>query len=88
MEVHQNITKESTVWPMVDGPTERVNHPPHYNMGPIEVIDAIEAWGLGFNLGNAIKYIARADHKGWPEQDLEKAKWYLEREIERRAKEK
>ena len=61
-----------------------VNHPNHYNVGKIEVIDAIEDWGLNFNLGNAVKYIARADHKGKPIEDLEKARWYIEREIERR----
>ncbi len=58
---------------------EMVNHPAHYNMGGIEVIDAIEAWGLGFHDGNAIKYIARANHKGTCEQDLRKAIWYLQR---------
>ena len=62
-----------------------VNHPAHYNVGKIEVIDAIEDWGLGFSLGNAIKYIARADHKGKPVEDLEKAVWYIRREIERRG---
>lgn len=61
-----------------------VVHPKHYNTGRIEVIEAIEAWGLGFCLGNAVKYIARADHKGKPVEDLEKAKWYIEREIMRR----
>lgn len=62
-----------------------VNHPAHYNTGNIEVIDAIEDWGLGFSLGNAVKYIARADHKGKPVEDLEKAVWYIRREIERRV---
>ncbi|MBO7309522.1 MAG: DUF3310 domain-containing protein [Kiritimatiellae bacterium] len=61
-----------------------VDHPSHYNVGKIEVIDAIEAWGLNFSLGNAVKYIARADHKGKPIEDLQKARWYIEREIERR----
>ena len=65
--------------------TNNVNHPSHYNVGGIEVIDAIEAWGFGegFNRGNAIKYIARAGRKN-PEteiEDLEKAKWYVEAEI-------
>lgn len=64
--------------------SEAVNHPAHYNVGKIEVIDAIEDWGLNFSLGNAVKYIARADHKGKPVEDLEKARWYIEREIERR----
>lgn len=61
-----------------------VDHPKHYNVGGIEVIDAIEAWGLGFNLGNVVKYIARADHKSNAVEDLEKARWYLDREIQRR----
>lgn len=64
--------------------TEMVNHPAHYNVGKIEVIDAIEDWGLNFSLGSAVKYIARADHKGKPIEDLQKARWYIEREIERR----
>ena len=63
-----------------------VAHPKHYNVGRIEVIDAIEAWSLGFNLGNVIKYVARADHKAAPVEDLKKACWYLMREIERREK--
>lgn len=63
-----------------------VDHPKHYNVGGIEAIDAIEAWKLGFNLGNVVKYVARADYKSKPLEDLKKAKWYLEREIERRSK--
>jgi hypothetical protein len=58
-----------------------VNHPAHYTQGGIETIDFIEAKGLGYNLGNVIKYITRADHKGNRLEDLQKAKWYLEREI-------
>lgn len=64
--------------------TDQINHPPHYTMGGIEVIDAIEAWGLGFRLANVVKYVARADRKGQPIQDLQKALWYLEREIRTR----
>ena len=64
--------------------TSAVDHPAHYNAGNIEVIDAIEDWNLGFNLGNAVKYIARADHKGKPIEDLKKALWYIEREVKRR----
>ena len=58
-----------------------VNHPAHYTTGGIETIDFIEAKNLNYNLGNAVKYITRADHKGNRLQDLQKAKWYLEREI-------
>ena len=62
-----------------------VNHPPHYRDGGIEVIDFIEAKDLNFRLGNAIKYISRAGKKASdPVQDLEKAVWYLKREIDAR----
>jgi len=57
-----------------------VNKPKHYNVG-IEPIEAIESWKLGYNLGNVIKYVARADHKGKRLEDLKKARWYLDREI-------
>lgn len=61
---------------------ETVNHPDHYQQIPgIEVIDVIEH--LNFNKGNAVKYILRAEHKGNEIEDLQKAKWYLEREIAR-----
>ena len=43
---------------------DSVAHPRHYTFGGIEVIDAIEAWSLGFHLGNVVKYVARAAHKG------------------------
>ena len=62
---------------------EMVNHPPHYNTGKIEVIDAIEDWGLNFCEGNVIKYVARHRHKDVPVEDLNKAKWYLERLIKK-----
>jgi len=58
-----------------------VNHPPHYTTGGVETIDFIEAKKLNYNLGNVVKYITRADHKGDRMEDLRKAKWYLEREI-------
>jgi hypothetical protein len=61
-----------------------VNQPPHYKgKGGIESIDVIESFELNFNLGNVIKYILRADKKGNKKQDLEKAQWYLKREIEK-----
>lgn len=63
---------------------DAVNHPVHYNIGGIEVIDVIEAWRLGFCLGNVVKYVARADHKGSDVEDLRKAAWYLAREISQR----
>ena len=67
---------------------EQVDHPAHYGGAddPYETVKVIEAWGLGFNLGNAVKYISRAERKGAPLQDLKKAAWYLNREIETRKK--
>ena len=63
-----------------------VEHPSHYRSDSgFEAIDVIEAWNLGFNLGNALKYISRAGlkDKNREIEDLEKAQWYLNREIER-----
>jgi hypothetical protein len=60
---------------------DMVNHPPHYKVGGIETIDFIEAKNLGYNLGNVVKYVSRADLKGNKLEDLQKAKWYLERAI-------
>jgi hypothetical protein len=62
-----------------------VARPHHYTFGSIEVIDAIEAWELGFHLGNVVKYAARAAHKGRYIEDLRKARWYLDRELQRHA---
>lgn len=64
---------------------EMVNHPQHYGGkdNPYEAIKVIEAWNLGFCLGNTVKYIARAGKKDVTLQELEKAKWYLDREIEK-----
>ena len=62
-----------------------VNHPPHYKAGGIEVIDFIEAKDLNFRLANVVKYVSRAGKKATdPVQDLEKAAWYLKREIDAR----
>lgn len=62
---------------------ELVNHPQHYGGkdNPYEAIKVIEAWDLGFCLGNTIKYISRAGKKDDTIQELEKALWYLKREI-------
>ena len=65
----------------------KVNHPSHYNKG-IETIDYIESWNMNFNTGNVIKYVTRAGHKDDKLEDLQKAKWYLEREIENTKKTK
>lgn len=63
--------------------TDMVNHPPHYKAGGIETIDFIEAKELSYHLGNVIKYVSRADHKGNKLEDLNKAQWYLARAIEK-----
>lgn len=60
---------------------DEVDHPSHYNMGSIEVIDAIEAWSLDFHEGNVVKYVARAEYKGTRLVDLKKAARYLARRI-------
>lgn len=65
-----------------------VDHPKHYNTGKVEVIDAIEAWNLGFCAGNVIKYVARHKYKDRSLEDLKKAKWYLERLIQHHEQEK
>lgn len=71
---------------LTDMPTapDPVNRPEHYTRGGIECIDVIEALGLGYHLGNAMKYLWRAGHKADALEDLKKARWYLDREIERR----
>lgn len=65
---------------------DAVNHPKHYTSHPsgVECITVTEH--MGFNLGNAIKYLWRAEEKGQPIEDLEKAAWYLAREIQKRRK--
>jgi len=66
---------------------DMVNHPPHYNNSKsgVECIDITE-W-MNFCIGNAVKYLWRADEKGKAIEDLEKARWYVDREIQRRKKE-
>jgi predicted HAD superfamily Cof-like phosphohydrolase len=62
---------------------EAIHHPGHYGGGdnPYEAVKVIEAWGAGFNTGNALKYICRAESKGAEQQDYKKACWYLLREL-------
>lgn len=68
-----------------------VDHPAHYGgaNNPYEAIKVIDAWALGFALGNAVKYIARAGKKDGVSdvEDLKKARWYLDHEITQRSKE-
>ena len=63
---------------------EQVNHPNHYGGedNPYEAIKVIDAWDLGFSLGNTVKYISRAGKKDKELQDLKKALWYLQHHIE------
>ena len=63
--------------------SDPVHNPPHYKSGGIEVIDVIEAFELGFRLANVVKYVLRAGRKGDALEDLEKAAWYLDREIDK-----
>lgn len=66
-------------------PKEKVEHPLHYNLVPgVECIDVVE--NFNFNRGNAIKYIWRAGNKEEEMEDLRKAVWYLQREIDRISK--
>jgi hypothetical protein len=81
-------TKESVKQHIVEEhfPTEDVvNHPSHYLTGGVETIDFIEAKNLNYRLGNVVKYLTRADHKGDRLENLKKAQWYLEREIAKSA---
>lgn len=76
----------TTVGPLPEKSTDMVNHPPHYSANPsgVECIDVTEH--MNFNVGNAVKYLWRADVKGAPIEDLKKARWYVDREIARREK--
>jgi len=73
MEAPERMTVSAT--------PDLVNQPPHYTAGGIETINFIEAKKLNYNLGNVVKYLTRADHKGSKLEDLRKAQWYLTREI-------
>ena len=66
----------------------KVDHPPHYNQHPsgVECIDIVEH--MSFNIGCAMKYLWRADHKDSDIEDMEKATWYIQREIQRQRKAK
>jgi hypothetical protein len=65
---------------------DMINSPHHYTAGGVETIDFIEAKGLGYHLGNVVKYVSRSSFKDNRIEDLEKAKWYLDRAIEQLAK--
>lgn len=77
-------SKLASVQPSLEKQTDAsVDHPAHYGGADnlYEVIKVIEAWGLGFHLGNVVKYIARSPHKGSTIEDLKKSRWYLDRFI-------
>lgn len=83
---HQGVDEAANPyhWPILPPAVpaqDNVNHPPHYNQGRIEVITFIEDKKLDFHLGNVVKYVCRAQHKGQYLEDLKKARWYLERAI-------
>lgn len=83
---HQEMPEETPT----PAEPERINHPQHYGGDTTyEAIKVIEAWELGFCLGNAVKYICRAGKKESARtlEDLRKASWYLNREVEKRQKE-
>ena len=80
MEAPERMIEVSYL-PKVSATPDLVNQPPHYTAGGIETIDFIEAKKLNYNLGNVVKYLTRADHKGNKLEDLRKAQWYLTREI-------
>jgi hypothetical protein len=88
----EEMTKNTDVKPNFtideDDDLEMVDHPTHYGGkdNPYEAIKVIEAWEVGFNLGNTLKYISRAGKKDDIIQDLEKALFYLDREIQNRKK--
>jgi len=60
-----------------------VNNPGHYTQARVECIEVIEDLGLGYHLATAMKYLWRANFKGDRKEDLEKAKWFIERELQR-----
>ena len=80
MEAPERMIEVSYL-PKVSATPDSVNNPAHYTAGGIETIDFIEAKKLNYNLGNVVKYLTRADHKGNKLEDLRKAQWYLTREI-------
>lgn len=87
MPVYEKVTaKQETPIQPAKYTHDPINHPAHYTQHPsgIECIQITEH--MRFNLGNAIKYIWRADLKGSSQQDLEKAIWYIQRELALRSK--
>ena len=82
----EEMNQREVIVTMDEDDNNQVIHPQHYGGkdNPYEAIKVIEAWGVGFNLGNTLKYISRAGKKDNIIQDLEKALFYLDREIQNR----
>jgi len=79
------VNPEGTIVVAAPAKSDAVNHPPHYTQHPsgIECIQITEH--MGFNLGNAVKYVWRADLKSDAIEDLKKARWYIDRELKKRG---
>lgn len=69
--------------PIPSQPVDDISNPEYYRSNGMEAIDMIEAFNLGYSLGNAVKYLIRAGKKGPAVDDLRKARWYIDREISR-----
>jgi hypothetical protein len=84
----EEMNQREIIVTMDEDDNDQVIHPQHYGGkdNPYEAIKVIEAWQVGFNLGNTLKYISRAGKKDNIIQDLEKALFYLDREIQNRKK--
>lgn len=87
-DVRRSFLQPDVVTPVPLNPSETVDHPTHYGGAdnPYEAIKVIDAWGLDFSLGNAVKYICRAGRKGNALEDLKKAEWYLRHKIQQLEK--
>lgn len=85
--VHREVKKRGRPAKQLSSSShDPVNSPAHYTAGGIETIDYIEAKQLNYHLGNVVKYVSRAGKKSEVLEDLKKARWYLEREIQRLEK--
>ena len=85
-KAHKNDEKIDHMEP--DAQFDKIAKPRHYNLGKVECIDAIESALIGYTgftaycVGNCIKYLHRSPHKGTQDDDMAKAKWYLDKAIE------
>lgn len=86
-ETYKKVIKEAGMVLVKKLENDTINSPAHYTVGGIETYDFIRAKGLSYGLGNVVKYITRAEHKGATLYDLQKARWYLNKAIEEREAE-